>query len=190
MSVILTTLLSVIEALSPWTWSHSERVARYAHCVGLEMKLSRKERDLLRIGGLLHDIGKLGIQESLLNKTDNLSPEEYELIKSHPIRGVEILRSIRRMEPILPCIAYHHENYDGSGYPSGASGKTIPRSARILRVVDAYDSMVNLRPYQQYPNSEYALSELRRCSGTHFDPEMVRVFTEVLAASRINRHGR
>ncbi|MBI4714993.1 MAG: GAF domain-containing protein [Nitrospirae bacterium] len=176
---ITLSLASAIEAKSPWTRGHSDRVTRYALEIASRLGFSDEEKETLRLAGLLHDIGKIGTYEAILEKPDRLTPEEMEVVKQHSMKGVEILKPIRGLEPILPLVAHHHENYDGSGYPAGLKGDAIPLAARILTVADAYDSMTADRPYRPAPGRDFAVAELQRCAGSQFDPEVVRTFLHV-----------
>ncbi|MFI5343088.1 MAG: HD domain-containing phosphohydrolase [Chlamydiales bacterium] len=173
-------LALAVEAKSPWTQKHSERVAEYAIKIASEMGISEGEKKDLRLAGLLHDIGKIGIYESILDKPGRLTPEETDLVKQHCMKGVEILKPIRGLEAILPLIAHHHENYDGSGYPNGLEGESIPFLSRILAMADAYDSMTADRPYRKAPGKAFAMMEMQRCSGKQFDPNVVSAFLKLL----------
>ena len=173
-------LAGAIEAKSPWTKGHSERVTEYAVKIGLQMALNEKELEDLRLAGLLHDIGKIGTYESLLDKPAKLTLEEFEVVKKHPTEAVKILKSVKMIASILPAILHHHENYDGTGYPDGLKEKDIPLFARILCVADAYDSMTADRPYRASPGKDYAISELHRCSGTQFDPKIAELFLQII----------
>lgn len=173
-------LANAIDAKSTWTKGHSERVTRYALLLAKEMGLSEKEIEILEIGGLLHDIGKIGTFDVVLDKPDKLTKEEFELVKKHPGKGVEILDPLKRLRDILPIVRHHHERLDGKGYPDGIGGNDIPLLARILCVTDSYDSMTADRPYRPAPGKDYALAELRRCSGTQFDPAVVNAFLRVV----------
>lgn len=176
----ITSFASAIDAKSPWTKGHSERVANYAIEIGKEMGLKGKDLERLRLSGLLHDIGKIGTYDILLDKPDKLTDEEFGLVKKHPAKGVEILKSIKQFNDILPVIMSHHEKIDGSGYPEGLKGDDIPLFARILCIADSFDSMTADRPYRPSPGREYAISELKRCSGTQFDTRMVEAFLKIL----------
>lgn len=175
------TLSAAIDAKSPWTKGHSERVTEYALLIGSEMGLSEADHKSLRLAGLLHDIGKIGTYEALLDKPDRLSPEEYELVKAHPAKGAEILAPIRQLKEVIPGVRSHHERWDGAGYPDGLAGEDIPLFGRILAVADTYDSITADRPYRQSPGHEWAIEEIRRCSGSQFDPRVVEVFLRVIA---------
>lgn len=180
----ITSLASAIDAKSPWTKGHSERVTLYAIEIGKEMGLSHKEIEDLRLAGLLHDVGKIGTYDALLDKPGSFTPEEFELVKQHPRKGVDILSPIKQLEQILPAILHHHERMDGKGYPEGLSGEEIPLCARILSVADSFDAMTADRPYRISQGKEYAVSEFKRCAGTQFDARVVEAFLKVLDRSR------
>ncbi|GAI65605.1 unnamed protein product, partial [marine sediment metagenome] len=129
---------------------------------------------------MLHDIGKIGVRGIVLNNSKGLSDEEYDEIKRHPLVGEGIIQPIELLQPIRPLIRHHHEWYNGKGYPDGLSGENIPLSARILAIADAYDAMKSDRPYRKALTEETAIQELKRGSGTQFDPKMVKVFIEIL----------
>ncbi len=171
---------NAIDAKSPWTKGHSERVSLYAVSIAKEMGLSERKIEDLRTAGLLHDIGKIGTYDIVLDKPDKLTDEEFALVKMHPAKGEEILMPIKQLMHILPIIRYHHESMDGSGYPDRLKGDEIPLLAKILCAADSFDSMTADRPYRPAPGKEYAIAELKRCSGTQFDPEVVEAFLRVL----------
>lgn len=177
----LTSLTAAIEAKSPWTKGHSERVTEYAFKIGREMGLSDNELEDLRIAALLHDIGKIGTYDEVLDKPGKLTGKEYEIVKRHPKKGAEMLFPIRQLKDITPWIRGHHERYDGKGYPDGLKGEEIPREARILTVADAFDSMMAERPYRKTLGKEKAIDELERCSGIQFDPKVVEAFLKVIS---------
>jgi PAS domain S-box-containing protein/putative nucleotidyltransferase with HDIG domain len=179
----VTSLISIIDAKSPWTNGHSERVTKYAIEIAREMGLSEKEINHIKMCGILHDIGKIGTYDDLLNKPDKLTAEEYELVKKHPGKGADIIAPIKQLSSVIPGILHHHERYDGKGYPMGLKGDNIPLCASILSVADSFDSMTADRPYRKSPGREFAISELKRCSGTQFDPKVVEVFLRALAKS-------
>ncbi|NOY52824.1 MAG: GAF domain-containing protein [Deltaproteobacteria bacterium] len=169
-------LAAAVDAKDPYTHNHSRKVAYYAGLIGQEMNLSAEEMGILERTAILHDIGKIAIPESILNKPDRLTREEFEIMKTHPLCGVKIVEHIREMEVILPGMKYHHERYDGQGYPEGLTGDAIPLLARILAVADTYDAITSDRPYRKGPGHEFAVEELKRCSGTQFSPEVVDAF--------------
>ncbi len=171
---------NAIDAKSPWTKGHSERVCIHAVSIATEMGFDEKEIEDLRIAALLHDTGKLGTYDVILDKPDKLTAEEFALVKLHPANGEKILRPIRQLRHILPVIRAHHEKMDGTGYPDGLKGDEIPLPARVLCVADTFDAMMADRPYRAAPGKEYAMAELRRCSGTQFDPKVAEAFLRIL----------
>ena len=171
---------NAIDAKSHWTKGHSERVSRFAVSIAQEMKLKKADTDRLRTAALLHDIGKIGTYDYLLDKPEKLTAEEYEIVKEHPLHSARILEPLTQLADIIDVIKFHHERWDGRGYPLGLRGGDIPVMARILCVADSFDSMTADRPYLPAPGIEYAVKELRECSGTHFDPDVVEVFLRVL----------
>ncbi|MBI5056534.1 MAG: PAS domain S-box protein [Nitrospirae bacterium] len=175
-----TSLISIIDAKSPWTKGHSERVTKYAVEIAREMGLHEKEVNHVRLCGILHDIGKVGTFDGLLDKPGKLTDEEYELIKKHPGQGADIIAPIKQLNNVIPGVLHHHERYDGKGYPFGLKGEDIPLCASILSVADSFDSMTADRPYRKSPGRDYAISELKRCSGTQYNPKIVEVFLKVL----------
>ncbi|MBI4746585.1 MAG: HD-GYP domain-containing protein, partial [Deltaproteobacteria bacterium] len=179
-------LASAIEAKSPWTRGHSERVADYALKIGAGMELPDDELEKLRIAALLHDIGKIGTDDGILDKPGKLTGAEYDSIKRHPGKGAEMLAPIRQLHDIIPWIRGHHERFDGTGYPDGLRGEDIPLYARILAVADTFDSMTAERPYRTTPGKAQALEEIQRHAGTQFDPRMVEAFLRVEAPASPN----
>jgi putative nucleotidyltransferase with HDIG domain len=171
-------LAEAIDAKSPWTSGHSDRVTEIALNIGEELNLSEDKLKDLRIAGLLHDIGKIGTDESILNKPGKLTEEELKEIRKHPGKGVEILAHIKQLTHILPVIKGHHEFYDGTGYPEGLKGTEIPLHARILTVADTVDAMGADRPYRNGLPQERIVDELKRYSGTQFDPAVVEAYLE------------
>ena len=173
-------LAATVDAKDHYTYGHSRKVSQYAVAMGQLLNLPQEKISEIRIAGLLHDIGKIGIPDSILNKDGMLDEQEWRQIKSHPEMGVEILRYVADLANSLPIILNHHEHFDGSGYPAGLKGKDIPLEARLLSVADAYDAMTSLRPYHNQRTSQEAIDELKRCAGTTFDPELVRLFCTVI----------
>jgi len=171
---------NAIDAKSKWTKGHSERVTHYAVAIAKEMGLSEKDIETLRIAALLHDVGKIGTYDVILDKPGRLNDEELELIKMHPVKGEEILRPIKQLQDILPIIRHHHERIDGKGYPDGLKGEKIPLLPRVIAVADSFDSMTSDRPYRPAPSREYAISELKKYSGIQFDPQAVEAFLRIL----------
>jgi putative nucleotidyltransferase with HDIG domain len=173
-------LAHAVDAKSPWTRGHSERVTEYAVALGKEVDLPEKELERLELAGLLHDIGKIGTYDVVLDKPEKLTDEEFELVKKHPAKGEEILLHIKQMRDILPAIRHHHEKVDGTGYPDGLKGDEIPLHAKILCIADSYDSMTADRPYRPAPGKEYAISELNKYAGSQFDSTLAKAFLGIL----------
>lgn len=177
-------LSSAIDAKSPWTAGHSERVTKYALDIAKEMGLSSEDIRALEVAGFLHDIGKIGTYDILLDKPGKLEPDEVEIVRLHPGKGAEILEPIKRFRNIIPAIKHHHEFYDGTGYPDGLKGEAIPLGARILAVADTVDAMGADRPYRNGKPMDAIVIELRRCSGTQFDPKVVEAFLSMISRER------
>jgi len=171
---------NAIDAKSPWTKGHSERVTRYALSIAEELGLKEKDMEDLRTAALLHDIGKIGTYDVILDKPDKLDTEELALIRTHPLKGEEILKPIKQLRHLLPIIRHHHERLDGKGYPDGLKDGEIPFLAKIITVADSFDSMTSDRPYRPAPPVAYAMSEIKRCSGTQFDPVAAEAFLRIL----------
>jgi putative nucleotidyltransferase with HDIG domain len=174
-------LAMALDARDPYTAGHSERVSALSVAIGREMGLDARALEVLRLGALLHDIGKIGISDNLLRKPGPLTPDEYEVIKTHATVGSRILRNVRFLEPHLPIVELHHERPDGRGYPYGLEGDAIPMLARIVHAADAYDAITSARAYRPAVPHGAGLAELQRCAGTHFDTEVVRALTAVLS---------
>jgi HD-GYP domain-containing protein (c-di-GMP phosphodiesterase class II) len=172
-------LASALDARDQYTAGHSGRVCRFACAIAQAMIFDREELRKLGIGALLHDIGKIGIPDSVLQKPGRLSHEEFDLIKTHPTVGRRILEAVHGFAPYLDVVELHHENWDGSGYPHGLRGEEVPLSARIVHVADAYDAMTSDRPYRPGMAAEVAFQILRENAGTQFDPVVVDVFVNV-----------
>ncbi|MGC8634161.1 MAG: HD-GYP domain-containing protein [Candidatus Limnocylindrales bacterium] len=170
-------LASAVDARDPYTAKHSENVQTIAVDIGRVMRCNEAEMEALEWGGLLHDIGKIGVRDEVLLKQDKLTREERILMNAHPVLGEEIIKPVARLAPELPIIRHHHEWYNGSGYPDHLMGEEIPKLARILHVADAFEAMTAKRPYRMRPLSrEQALAELRKYAGIQFDPEVLDAF--------------
>jgi putative nucleotidyltransferase with HDIG domain len=177
-------LASAVDAKDPYTAGHSVRVQQIARDLGQELNCSEPELEALEWGGLLHDIGKIGIPDAILLKQGELTRQERMAMNAHPVKGEEILRPVKQLAPELPIIRHHHEWYNGSGYPDHLMGENIPRLARIMHVADAFEAMTAARPYRMTPLSEEeALREIRRYTGIQFDPVVVAAFERLIARS-------
>lgn len=172
----LEALTASIDAKDPYTCGHSERVAELAYALALETGLSEEEADRVRVAGLVHDIGKIGVPEAVLCKPGRLTEEEFELIKLHPQIGYDILKDIPSLADVLPGVLYHHERYDGRGYPASLEGEDIPLMARLLGLADAFDAMSSNRTYRAAMARETTIEEIEKNAGTQFDPELARAF--------------
>ena len=171
-------LAGAVDKRDPSTANHSRRVMQIASDIGREMRCSSKEMEALEWGGLLHDIGKIGVPDGILLKQDKLTREERTKMNAHPVLGADIIAPVRRLAPELPIIRHHHEWYNGSGYPDRLVGDEIPRLARILHVADAFEAMTAKRPYRTTPlTRDQALAELRKFGGIQFDPTVVDAFS-------------
>jgi HD-GYP domain-containing protein (c-di-GMP phosphodiesterase class II) len=171
-------LAQALDARDSYTAGHSRRVSDYACTIATTLALSVEDLETIRIGALLHDLGKIGISDLVLQKPGRLTPEENEVIRRHPVIGRRILQDVHGFEPYLPIIELHHENWDGSGYPYGLKGEAIPLHARIVKVADAYDAMTSDRPYRRGMAHSDAIAILRRISGSEADPVVVEAFAQ------------
>jgi putative nucleotidyltransferase with HDIG domain len=179
-------LAATVDARDHYTYGHSKRVSNIAVAIAEAISLDVEMVSRIRNAALLHDIGKIGIADELLNKSDELTDNDFKPIHSHPTLGVSILKHIDGLTHCLPGIQYHHERYDGNGYPYGLAGNNIPLEARIIAISDAYEAMTTPRPYRSRTmTSDDALEEIRKNSGTQFDPELVKVFCRLYSQSRL-----
>ncbi len=177
---VLSSLARAVEKKDLGTYGHSIRVSHYACRIAAALGLSEEDTKTLKTASLLHDIGKIGIGDSILAKCGPLSEDEMRVIMSHPKKGVEILSPLKQFESLLPAILHHHEHYDGSGYPHSISGDDIPLLARIISVADAYDAILSNRPYRAAADYKKAVQELAGCSGKQFDPLVISAFLEAV----------
>lgn len=159
---------------------HSERVAAYTAAIAWKMGLDEKQVERIRLAALLHDIGCLGVEDYLVMKQTPLTPEEFEIVKAHTVKGAAILRPIAMLQDLVPGVELHHESLDGMGYPYGLRGDQIPLMARIISVADSFDAMTTPRPYQAAMNADYVLDILTRLSGTRYDPAVVAALSELV----------
>ena len=174
------TLRYTVEAKDTYTRGHSDRVSEISVLIGKKLGLSDKDLRRLRIGGLFHDIGKIGVPDTILQKAGKLSEDEYSEIKNHPTIGAHILSTASIFQDILPIVKHHHERYDGKGYPEKLQGEQIPYLARITAIADTFDAMTSRRTYRDALDLNYVIEEFKRCKGTQFDPQLNDVFIDIL----------
>ena len=173
-------MINALDTKSPWTKGHSERVSKYSEQIAIEMQIDEEDVRDIKLAGLLHDIGKIGTYDHLLEKTGKLTRQEFAIVKKHPEQGANILKDIKQLDNIVPYIKHHHEKFDGKGYPNNLCSSDIPLGARILHVADSFDSMTSDRPYRKSPGIKFALRELDQNKGKQFDNEVVEAFVNTL----------
>lgn len=173
-------LTRTLAAKDPETKDHSLRVTEYSVRIAEEMGLPLSDVENIRVAAALHDIGKIGISDKILDKDESLRQEEKEHIHRHPLIAARILGPIDELKEIIQLIKHHHENYDGSGYPDGLAEKEIPLGSRIIAVADAYDAITSTRPYREAKNEFYAVDEIRQCAGRQFDPDVIASFLRAM----------
>ncbi len=176
---MLTALSQAIEARDPYTRGHAARVTALADAVARWLGWTCEQLETLHVGGPLHDIGKLAVPGRILRKPGTLTPDELVEIRAHPEAGARLIEPVAAARCALPYVLYHHERWDGGGYPHGLAGAATPIEARVLAVADAFDAMTSNRPYRRALTDEQALAEVDRCAGTQFDPVVARAFLEV-----------
>jgi putative two-component system response regulator len=173
-------LASAVDAKDPYTARHSREVTRLALLLADAMALSSEERYVLELAAWMHDVGKIGVPDSILTKPTSLTADEFEIVKVHPVKGGQIVEEIEELTRVADVIRHHHERMDGSGYPDGLRGEAIPLASRIIMVTDAYEAMTANRSYRKGLGHDVALRELREKSGSQFDSELVKVFIRVV----------
>jgi putative nucleotidyltransferase with HDIG domain len=184
-------LAEAVDKRDPYTARHSQNVKAIAVDIGRVMRVSDAELEALEWGGLLHDVGKIGVPDNVLKKPERLTREERMIMNSHPVLGAEIIAPVTKLAAELPIIRHHHEWYNGSGYPDRLIGDEIPKLARVLHVADAFEAMTAARPYRMTPLSpEEALAELRKFAGVQFDPVVVDAFVQTEWAEGVPDAGR
>jgi putative nucleotidyltransferase with HDIG domain len=174
-----------IDAKSPYTHKHSERVSKYALAIADEISPDNDLKETIELAGILHDIGKIGIPDSILEKSEPLTLDEYKVLKNHPLIGAKIMDSAEEFKEIIPGIKYHHEFYDGSGYPEGIKGDNIPLVARVICIADSFDAMTSERPYRTKLSKKEAVEEIKKYAGIKFDPEVVDAFLRAYTKGKI-----
>lgn len=176
---------AALEACDPDLAEHAERVASLAEPLACRLGLEESERASLRLGAAVHDVGKVNVRPELLAKTGRLEASERAEIQTHPVEGAWLVARVRSLEPALPGVLFHHERWDGSGYPTGRAGEDIPLPGRLLAVADAFDAMTTSRPYREPRPFDEAVAELERCAGSQFDPSVVRAFVAAVGAGEV-----
>ena len=177
---ILDSLVTAIDHKDRYTKKHSEDVTAYALKLARALGLSEDVYHAVRVAGLLHDVGKIGVPDSILRKPGKLTTEEYEVMKGHVTVSALIIHGLPRLSDILSAVANHHERWDGKGYPNGVSGSDIPLLGRIMAIADAYSAMTLDRPYRSGLTPDDAIAEIERCKGTQFDPELAELFIQTM----------
>lgn len=177
---VMQSLAGAIDAKDKYTKGHSQRVAMYAREIAKRYGYDDEKQEDIYFAGMLHDIGKIGIPNEIINKTGKLTDEEYEMIKTHPVIGAEILSNISEIPNIAVGARWHHERYDGKGYPDGLKGKDIPELARIIGVADAYDAMTSKRSYRDVLSQKIVRAEIEKGIGTQFDPVFAKIMLEMI----------
>lgn len=178
-------LAAAIDEKDPYTRGHSGRVAKYSLLIGQELGLDAEELDKLRISALLHDVGKIGVDDHVLKKPGKLTDEEFELMKQHPVKGANIMRPVAQLRDVLPGIELHHERLDGRGYPYGLAGDQIPMMARIIAVADTLDAITTNRPYQSAMDLDYAMDRITQLAGSKFDSAVVKAIQHAVATGKL-----
>ena len=174
------TLRYTVEARDTYTRGHSDRVSEYSLLLGKYVGLSDNDLKTLQIGGLFHDVGKIGVPDAILQKGSKLTDDEYSEIKNHPSIGAHILSSATIFKDMIPIVKHHHEKYDGTGYPGKLAGENIPYLARITAIADSFDAMTSRRTYRDSLPIEVVIEEFKDCKGTQFDPELTDIFLDIL----------
>ena len=173
-------LAAAIDAKDPYTRGHSERVGRYSIAIGKNLALPERDMRNLRISALLHDVGKIGIDDRILRKPGALNDDEFEVMKQHPAKGAAIMSGVAQLIDIIPGMKYHHEKWSGGGYPDGLQGEQIPMQARIVAIADTFDAMTTNRPYQKAMELAYVVEKIKSFAGTRFDPRVVDAFVQAV----------
>src|SRR5438552_4762917 len=181
-------LAGAVDEKDPYTRGHSDRVTRYSLMIAREMALDEDFLETLRISAQLHDVGKIGIEDRILKKPGALTPEEFEIMKTHTTKGAAILRPVEMLKDMLPGIELHHESLDGRGYPFGLKGDQLPLMPRIIMVADTFDAMTANRPYQAAMDPEYVIRIINSLANTKFDPHVVAAMTKVFESGKLRIH--
>jgi putative nucleotidyltransferase with HDIG domain len=178
-------LAAAIDEKDPYTRGHSGRVAKYSMIIGEYLQLTSEDLDRLRISALLHDVGKIGVDDRVLKKPGKLTDEEFDLMKQHTVKGANIMRPVAQLKEMLPGIELHHERLDGAGYPYGLAAEQIPLMARIIAVADTLDAITTNRPYQSAMDLDFAMERIRSLAVSRFDPKVVAALESAVRAGRL-----
>lgn len=181
-------LVMVLDSRMPPAYSHTPYFLRLVRALAEEMHLNKKEVDSLKYASLLHDAGKINIPTEILTKATNLTGEEYDIIKCHPVKSAELIKHLQILKPVVPIILHHHEKFDGTGYPSHLKKGKIPMGARVMSVADAFDAMVYGRPYRERVSVDLALDEIKKYSGTQFDPQIVKCLVKIAHDKKLKKY--
>jgi HD-GYP domain-containing protein (c-di-GMP phosphodiesterase class II) len=184
-SDLVRALVKCIECKDRYTAVHGCRTGEIAALIAPTLGFPKEKLDEVIVGGMLHDLGKIGIRDAILHHDGPLSPEEFNEMKQHPIIGAEILKGLTSMSGIIPYVLYHQEKFDGSGYPEGLQGEAIPIEGRLISVADALDAITSERPHSKRIGIDVAIAEIHRCSGSHFDPKVVEALEMVMRDNAI-----
>ena len=181
----LASFTAAMRACDPSLEGHAARVGSHAEAMARRLSWTEDRVDVLRLGAALHDVGKVNLRPGLLQKPGRLDPEELAAIRAHPVEGAWMIAGVQAFEAALPYVLFHHERWDGTGYPTGRAGYEIPLEGRLLAVADAFDAMTSLRPYRDRLSSDEAAQEVEQCAGSQFDPHLAEIFVEAHAAGEI-----
>ncbi len=181
-------IITLLDTRVPQAYTHSPYFSRLVMAIAAQMRLDEKQIESLKYASLLHDAGKIDIPMEILTKTSKLTADEFSIIKRHPVRGAQILRPLQVLKPVIPIIMHHHERFDGKGYPSRLKKNQIPQGARIMTVADAFEAMVYGRPYRERMDIASAVKEIKRKSGTQFDPKVVEAFLKIVKKIRTKKY--
>ncbi len=185
LSELIRMMAKAVDERATYLRGHSERVSQYSAAIAEKLGLDEKQIEQIRLAALLHDIGTLGVEDYLVTKNAPLSPDEFEIVKAHTVKGAAILRPIEMLHDLIPGVELHHESLDGMGYPYGLKGDEIPLMARIIAVADSFDAMTTPRPYQAAMNSEYVLEIMRRLAGTRYDAAVVNALSILVRSGAV-----
>jgi HD-GYP domain-containing protein (c-di-GMP phosphodiesterase class II) len=183
--VTLSLFAAAMELCDPGLGSHAARVGSHARAIGTRLGWSDAQLEHLQLGAALHDVGKVSIPADVLAKPGRLDDHELAQIRTHPVEGMWLIAGVASLAPALPYVLFHHERWDGAGYPTGRAGREIPVEGRVMAVADAFDAMTSARPYRDALSPEEAVAEVERCAGGQFDPEVAAAFVDAIASGDV-----